>query len=74
MLPRHYASLSIVCAVLLEGPGLLGALATIWAGELALLAAPAASVVGLLAVLPTRARLDRFAEAVLSPSAQRSSD
>ena len=53
--PAELASATIVAAALAEGPGMLGAVLLLISGDLAYLVPAGAGVVGILAMLPTRA-------------------
>jgi hypothetical protein len=66
---QGFMSVSILQAALLEGPGLLGAVATMLTGNALLLLAPGLAVVFLAALFPRRSRFDRWVEEVTGESA-----
>lgn len=66
---QGFVNLSILQAALLEGPGLLGAVATMLTGNTLLLLAPGLSVLFLAALFPRRSRFDRWLEEVTGVSA-----
>jgi len=53
--PAELASATIVAAAVAEGPGMLGAVLLLVSGDLAYLAPAVAGVVGILAMMPTKA-------------------
>lgn len=59
-IPLQLQTLAILGAALAEGVGLLGVVTVMVGGSWYVLAAPALSVVAILALLPTRARLERM--------------
>lgn len=59
---QGFVKLSIIHAALMEGPGLLGAVAALLTGNALMLLAPLASVVVLALLFPRTSRLNRWVE------------